>query len=128
MKWLLLSNVEAALMESRFKQLAPAKSSRWEARNRAEAAERGGDQEADAGTADQAFQDWLKMLPPVLQKYRPLVKQDLHATTQLLDHTERGTRNNALSWIWAMDVGGDSDNSEWLAECEWRTMTEEARD
>ncbi|EPS92469.1 hypothetical protein FOMPIDRAFT_16264, partial [Fomitopsis schrenkii] len=57
-------------------------------------------------------------LPTLLQRFQPLDATDLEATTEaiLLDHTQRGGRNKLLSWIWAVDVGGDTDNSEWLSE------------
>lgn len=67
--------------------------------------------------AERAFREWLKKLPPLLQRYRPLTKEDLNVTTHLLDHSERNTRYKQLSWIWSVDVGGDTDNSEWLKEC-----------
>ncbi|KAH9833985.1 uncharacterized protein C8Q71DRAFT_711618 [Rhodofomes roseus] len=55
-------------------------------------------------------------LPPVMRKYRPLHKEDLTAATHLVDHTERNSSRKELSWIWSVDVGGDTENSEWLAE------------
>ena len=51
-----------------------------------------------------------------MRKYHPLEKDDLIAITYLLDHEERNTRNRQLSWIWAVDVGGDTESSEWLTE------------
>ncbi|KAH9840335.1 uncharacterized protein C8Q71DRAFT_722022 [Rhodofomes roseus] len=66
--------------------------------------------------AKQVFREWLKTLPPQLQRYRPLTKEDLKTTTHLLDHTERKSRHKELSWIWAVDVGGDTESSEWLTE------------
>ncbi|KAH9840332.1 uncharacterized protein C8Q71DRAFT_702949 [Rhodofomes roseus] len=55
-------------------------------------------------------------LPPLMRKYRPLHKEDLNAATHLVDHTERNASKKELSWIWSVDVGGDTENSEWLAE------------
>ncbi|TFY54792.1 hypothetical protein EVJ58_g8650 [Rhodofomes roseus] len=63
-----------------------------------------------------AFRLFLQTLPPVMRKYRPLHKEDLTAATHLVDHTERNSSRKELSWIWSVDVGGDTENSEWLAE------------
>ncbi|KAH9829298.1 uncharacterized protein C8Q71DRAFT_718422 [Rhodofomes roseus] len=71
---------------------------------------------ARTGMTRQVFREWLKTLPPQLQRYRPLTKEDLKTTTHLLDHTERKSRHKELSWIWAVDVGGDTESSEWLTE------------
>lgn len=68
--------------------------------------------------ADQpsTFRHFLSTLPPLMRRYRPLVKADLDGATHLVDHTERGASQKELSWIWSVDVGGDAKNSEWLTE------------
>ncbi|KAH9917410.1 uncharacterized protein B0H18DRAFT_913487 [Fomitopsis serialis] len=52
----------------------------------------------------------------VMQRYRPLHKEDLNATTHLIDNAERNSRHKVLSWIWSVDVGLDTENSDWLLE------------
>lgn len=63
------------------------------------------------------FKQWKETIPELLRRFLPLEKEDLKAATHLLDHTERGTRQAELSWIWAVDVGGDTENAAWLDEC-----------
>ncbi|KAH9914838.1 uncharacterized protein B0H18DRAFT_824213, partial [Fomitopsis serialis] len=63
-----------------------------------------------------AFDTWVRTLPEVMQRYRPLYKEDLNATTHLVDNAERNSRHKVLSWIWSVDVGLDTENSDWLLE------------
>lgn len=73
---------------------------------------------APANEPEGAFKAWLQGLPDLLRRFKPLGKDDLAATTHLFDHTERNSRQRELSWIWADNVGGDTENSDWLAESE----------
>ena len=43
---------------------------------------------------------------------------DLKANTAIIKQGVRGVRNMHLPWFWSMDVGGDSEDSEWMAESE----------
>ena len=54
----------------------------------------------------------------LLERYRPLLKEHLKVSTAIADPNARGQRNNTLAWFWSMDVVGDSQNSDWLNECE----------
>lgn len=75
--------------------------------------------EGDRDQYRDEFREWKDRLPAILKKFQPLEKEDLKATTHLLDHTQRNSRRAELSWIWALDVGGDTENAEWLDECKW---------
>ena len=104
-KRLSLSDAEAKEVEDRFK--AYKKTMR--------------ERKTDPRDADhEAYRDelkaWRRSLPETVKKFQPLEKEDLKATTHLLDHTERHSRQAELSWIWALDVGGDTENAEWLEE------------
>ncbi|KAG2007148.1 hypothetical protein CC2G_014864 [Coprinopsis cinerea AmutBmut pab1-1] len=52
----------------------------------------------------------------ILDKYRPITKGDTKAITAVYKPNASGQRNTPLSWIWTMDVEGDSANSEYLEE------------
>ncbi|KAG1888829.1 hypothetical protein F4604DRAFT_1915889 [Suillus subluteus] len=52
----------------------------------------------------------------LLERYRPLVKEDLKVSTAVTNPNARGQRNNILAWFWSMDVDGDSNGSDWLNE------------
>lgn len=54
----------------------------------------------------------------LLERYRPLLKEHLKVSTAVADPNARGQRNSTLAWFWSMDVVGDSQNSDWLNECE----------
>lgn len=54
----------------------------------------------------------------VQDRYRVLAKPDLKANTAIIEQGVRGVRKLHLPWFWSMDVGGDSDDSEWMAESE----------
>ena len=54
----------------------------------------------------------------LLERYRPLIKEQLKVSTAIADPNARGQRNNTLAWFWSMDVEGDSNDSDWLDECE----------
>lgn len=51
-------------------------------------------------------------------RFRAIQHDDLKAITALLDNSIRGTRQDKLSWIWTVDIEGDSTQSNWLTECE----------
>ncbi|PCH40609.1 hypothetical protein WOLCODRAFT_150674 [Wolfiporia cocos MD-104 SS10] len=55
----------------------------------------------------------------ILEKYKVLKPQDLKAITHIMDNTVQGMRNQPMSWIWAVDVAGDTSQSDWLAELQW---------
>lgn len=120
MKRLLMTDTEAVQMDKRFKEyhkaISQASQQQKVAGTSGQSSQARRPNSAAQAEAKQAFHDWLKTLPPQLQRYQPLNKDDLKTTTHLLDHTERNTRHKELSWIWAVDVGGDTENSEWLTE------------
>ena len=52
----------------------------------------------------------------ILQRYRPLRKNDLKASTQLIDPTVPGQRNKSLPWFWVVRDESGRQN-EWIHEC-----------
>ncbi|PCH42722.1 hypothetical protein WOLCODRAFT_30855, partial [Wolfiporia cocos MD-104 SS10] len=60
--------------------------------------------------------EWLRANGDILEKYKVLKPQDLKAITHIMDNTVQGMRNQPMSWIWAVDVAGDTSQSDWLAE------------
>ncbi|KAG1889745.1 uncharacterized protein F5891DRAFT_965205, partial [Suillus fuscotomentosus] len=52
----------------------------------------------------------------LLNKYQPLKKADLKATTVVADLNSHGQRNSMLAWFWPLDVEGDSTSNDWMNE------------
>jgi hypothetical protein len=53
-----------------------------------------------------------------LEIYQPLNKDDLKATTSVLDPNSRGLRYEGLAWFWSLDVPRDTASNDWMSECE----------
>lgn len=53
----------------------------------------------------------------ILSRYKVLRREDLKATTILMDPSVRGKRHSNLAWFWSMDVRGDSAMESWMQEC-----------
>ncbi|EAU89886.2 hypothetical protein CC1G_07038 [Coprinopsis cinerea okayama7 len=51
-----------------------------------------------------------------IRRYRVLKPEDTRAVTTIYQPNMRGERNRPLSWIWNLDVSGDSARSEYLEE------------
>ncbi|KAG2004971.1 hypothetical protein CC2G_003473 [Coprinopsis cinerea AmutBmut pab1-1] len=58
----------------------------------------------------------LNAEPELLQRYREVRREDTRAITAVYEPNARNQRNVALSWIWTINVEGDSANSEYLEE------------
>ena len=127
MKRLLLTEREGVEMEERFHS---------ERRRRADASAAGSSKGDAAGSShinaavagssrvaapanepEGGFKAWLEGLPDLLRRFKPLGKDDLAATMHLFDHREQNSRQKELSWIWADNIGGDTEK-DWLAESE----------
>jgi hypothetical protein len=54
-----------------------------------------------------------------LERYQPLKKEHLSVTTARIDPSLRGQRNTSLAWFWTMDIQGDTDSTQGMAECEY---------
>ena len=59
----------------------------------------------------------------LLEKFLPLKKGDLKASSAVADPSARGQRNSTLPWFWSLNVQGDSSNSDWMTECELPLQT-----
>lgn len=55
----------------------------------------------------------------IMQKYKVLLKEDLRASTIIIDSNVRGERNSSMSWFWSLDVKGDSLDNGLMLECEY---------
>jgi hypothetical protein len=53
----------------------------------------------------------------VLKKYKLLRRDDLRASTLIVDPNIPGQRNAKLSWFWSIDVNRDTLNNSWMQEC-----------
>ncbi|KAF8430555.1 hypothetical protein L210DRAFT_3614647 [Boletus edulis BED1] len=51
-----------------------------------------------------------------LKIYQPLSKEDLKATTSVLDLNSRGLRYEGLAWFWSLDVPRDAASNDWMSE------------
>ncbi|PCH41849.1 hypothetical protein WOLCODRAFT_151882 [Wolfiporia cocos MD-104 SS10] len=63
--------------------------------------------------------EWLGANGDILAKYKVLKPQDLKAITHIMDNTVQGMCDQPMSWIWTVDVAGDTSQSDWLAELQW---------
>ncbi|KAH6911905.1 hypothetical protein BKA70DRAFT_1370410 [Coprinopsis sp. MPI-PUGE-AT-0042] len=52
----------------------------------------------------------------VLKRFREVTRADTAAITAVYKPNARGESNKALSWIWTVDIKGDSDKSSYLQE------------
>ena len=59
----------------------------------------------------------------LLEKYQPLIKADLKASSAVADPNARGQRNSILPWFWTLDIQGDSTSSDWMTECKIRLLS-----
>ncbi|KAG2017263.1 hypothetical protein CC2G_006788 [Coprinopsis cinerea AmutBmut pab1-1] len=57
-----------------------------------------------------------------LARFKPIVKEDTRAITAIYRPNEPGQTKSRLSWIWGVDVQGDSSNSPYLEELEDRAL------
>lgn len=57
-----------------------------------------------------------------LKRYQKLSLDDVKASTAVVAENEPGNRGPNLSWIWTMNVKGDTDSVDWLEECECKFM------
>jgi hypothetical protein len=54
----------------------------------------------------------------LLQRYRQLRREELNASTQLMDPSIPGQRNASLPWFWVMSGDRDNIGNAWMQECE----------
>ena len=52
----------------------------------------------------------------ILQKFKPLTKEDLKVCTDLVKETIVGQRNDKVAWFWRLDGSGDPQGDNWLKE------------
>ncbi|KIK39199.1 hypothetical protein CY34DRAFT_38924, partial [Suillus luteus UH-Slu-Lm8-n1] len=52
----------------------------------------------------------------LLEKYLPLKKEDLKASSVVADPNARGQRDTTHSWFWSLDVQGDTSGNDWMTE------------
>ena len=55
----------------------------------------------------------------LLNKYLPLKKEHLKASSAVADPNARGQRDTTLAWFWSLDVQGDTTGNDWMTECEY---------
>ena len=53
----------------------------------------------------------------VMKCYQVLEKEHLNVTTIAIDPSQRGTRHGSLAWFWSLDVQGDINQVDGMAEC-----------
>jgi hypothetical protein len=55
----------------------------------------------------------------VLTRYRRLRREELRASTQIIDPSIPGQRNIGLPWFWVMGVDRDVPSANWMQECDF---------
>ncbi|KIK72971.1 hypothetical protein PAXRUDRAFT_179565, partial [Paxillus rubicundulus Ve08.2h10] len=53
----------------------------------------------------------------LMERYKPLVDQDLKVTTAISDPNGSIHRMENLTWFWTMDIPRDAQESDWMSEC-----------
>ena len=53
-----------------------------------------------------------------LQKYKPLLREQLKISTAVGDPNARGQRNESLAWFWSVEVDLGGPDQSWNEECE----------
>ncbi|KAG2003191.1 hypothetical protein CC2G_003813 [Coprinopsis cinerea AmutBmut pab1-1] len=59
----------------------------------------------------------LRAKPSILDRFKAIRKEDTKAITAVYQPNAPGQSKLSLSWIWSVDVKGDSENSTYLSEC-----------
>jgi hypothetical protein len=54
----------------------------------------------------------------VLEKYKPLVKQDLKVNADITEENRYNQRDDALAWFWRMGGECQGQSGSWMEECE----------
>ena len=54
-----------------------------------------------------------------LQKYKPLLREQLKVSTAVGDPNARGQRNESLAWFWSVEVDMHGPDQSWNEECEF---------
>ncbi|KAG1786721.1 uncharacterized protein HD556DRAFT_1414001 [Suillus plorans] len=54
-----------------------------------------------------------------LQKYKPLLREQLKISTAVGDPNARGQRNESLAWFWSVEVDLGGPDQSWNEECEF---------
>jgi hypothetical protein len=57
--------------------------------------------------------------PDQLQKYKPLLREQLKISTAIGDPNARGQRNESLAWFWSVEVDMEGPENSWNEECEF---------
>ncbi|KIK72218.1 hypothetical protein PAXRUDRAFT_181131 [Paxillus rubicundulus Ve08.2h10] len=52
-----------------------------------------------------------------MERYKPLVNQDLKVTTAISDPNWSVHCMENLAWFWFMDIPRDAQESDWMSEC-----------
>jgi hypothetical protein len=52
----------------------------------------------------------------ILQKFKPLTKEDLKVCTDVAEESRVGQRNDTVAWFWRLDGSGDPQGDNWLKE------------
>jgi hypothetical protein len=56
----------------------------------------------------------------ILDKFRILLKEDVKASTAIVDPNDTGSTSLRLSWIWQTRTLGAGSNPDEMRECEYR--------
>jgi len=62
---------------------------------------------------------WSTLKPgnEVMDKYRPILPQDLALSGDVVEEQRLGQRNDTLAWFWHIGLNNDEERNEWMDEC-----------
>jgi len=61
--------------------------------------------------------EYLEASNEVMEKYRPILPQDLALSGDVVEEQRLGQRNDTLAWFWHIGLTNDEERNEWMDEC-----------
>jgi len=61
--------------------------------------------------------EYLEASNEVMDKYRPILPQDLALSGDVVEEQRLGQRNDTLAWFWHIGLTNDEERNEWMDEC-----------
>jgi len=61
--------------------------------------------------------EYLEASNEVMDKYRPILPQDLSLSGDVVEEQRLGQRNDTLAWFWHIGLTNDEERNEWMDEC-----------
>ena len=60
----------------------------------------------------------LRAPSEVMDKYRPILLEDLKVSGDVTEEQRLGQRNDTIPWFWLIGTTNEEQGNEWMDECE----------